>query len=1060
MWRYLIPLALAMACSGDEAPKEPGPTKVVKAKAKPPPEAPTFEERLEEARGKSLAGGDEALTTAEALLAEKPEDDSVWRLLAAAAGGRERAVYDRLDATQAIGGRAELHHALRAELALASGLAVEAAAAAKQTGAEDVAAPLIVRAILAGAPRTEADGGSEGLAALLTFATEKRLKPAQVTAAEAVSGWRAAALRAEVHAGRGETEAALKAWEVTAKDADPRAQIAGEAGRAAMGSSGAAPMADALGWAIAGTKVALAEGDRAAVDAGLKSVEALAGATRSPAAAAEVLGEARTALEAAGATDAAATLGVRLAALHLQAGQVVAAYDTAEAARAAATQPELQAQAAWTSGLAAYALGRSAAVDAAAEHLDGAPAGALQALGLASQGKRQAAVALMPLSGLSLQQAAAAYLALGRVAGDAAPDWLERSMSAADRSGDPVTAVAARLALEAAVRVSNPRSARDLRTALARSAGDAPGLTLELGARRMLAGERADFAADDGKGAQIWAALAGGSTPDPGLAESWTEGVRLWANGRAAAGSRDDRALDQYVQALAHLPLHRQGLLGTGTVLDGSAGLDVDQDLTLLAGQSEDPALGAALAAHEVGHRLGSLQSDVVRGRDFLAGLETAQRESVLSAAAAVRAGMALYQAGGAAPMEALNAYVVAEKTAGESSVAFARLQPTAGITVESLRELSPRAAILSFRLAPSGAHGVVLTPAGGGMRGLGKSDRIQQAAAEQASSLAAAAQTEERAQHRTGDRLRSLLLDPFIQELTGYGRYLVIADEPLLQFPFTTFPEQSAGLRYLADIRTMCVSQTLRDLFSGKSDGQFKPDYLALASPSEGVPDDVPVEEGAEGAEGEKTDGEKADGDKSKKDDEKKSEKLKGRNISDADLMNRYKKKSDLPVDILSGQRNFGEGFREIKTGPNVRLATWNSLAAAARYIHISDVPMASDGGFKLADGDLRLSDIRATPIKAQMVMITAPASAEVQLARVRALFDAGAEAVAVTLWEVPDPALERMMDGFYQALNRDRNTTRVLGQARETLLRDALIGKDFDRASIWGSLVLFAVP
>ena len=56
-------------------------------------------------------------------------------------------------------------------------------------------------------------------------------------------------------------------------------------------------------------------------------------------------------------------------------------------------------------------------------------------------------------------------------------------------------------------------------------------------------------------------------------------------------------------------------------------------------------------------------------------------------------------------------------------------------------------------------------------------------------------------------------LIDPFVGELTGIGRYAVVAPPTLLQFPLTTLPEQAEGLRWLADIRQMASAPTVAAL-------------------------------------------------------------------------------------------------------------------------------------------------------------------------------------------------------------------------------------------------------
>lgn len=112
------------------------------------------------------------------------------------------------------------------------------------------------------------------------------------------------------------------------------------------------------------------------------------------------------------------------------------------------------------------------------------------------------------------------------------------------------------------------------------------------------------------------------------------------------------------------------------------------------------------------------------------------------------------------------------------------------------------------------------------------------------------------------------------------------------------------------------------------------------------------------------------------------------------------------------------------------------------------------------MADGELGLEEIRRSKLIAQIVVVTASGSPDVQRRRAEAFLDAGAAAVLVLSWDVHKDVLERMLDGFWSALNRDRPVARALAEARDSLMRDALLGEDLDDPSLWGSLVLFTTP
>src|SRR5690349_4233901 len=110
MLSVLFSLAL-LGCPGDEKPAET-PTVAV-------PEAPKPKSDIEQARA-AFATGDAAgaLKHAELWLAAHPEDDAAWDLveLAALRANDAGGLVDRLSADQALGGRADRHHALRGAL--------------------------------------------------------------------------------------------------------------------------------------------------------------------------------------------------------------------------------------------------------------------------------------------------------------------------------------------------------------------------------------------------------------------------------------------------------------------------------------------------------------------------------------------------------------------------------------------------------------------------------------------------------------------------------------------------------------------------------------------------------------------------------------------------------------------------------------------------------------------------------------------------------------------------------------------------------------------------------
>ena len=93
-----------------------------------------------------------------------------------------------------------------------------------------------------------------------------------------------------------------------------------------------------------------------------------------------------------------------------------------------------------------------------------------------------------------------------------------------------------------------------------------------------------------------------------------------------------------------------------------------------------------------------------------------------------------------------------------------------------------------------------------------------------------------------------------------------------------------------------------------------------------------------------------------------------------------------ETPDELTVCGRYFQSGFNQILVGGDAKAETWKAKAAGARYIHIADVAPAMHGGFKMADGELSLNDVRNTPLHAELVLITARTTPEQQLHRARA--------------------------------------------------------------------------
>ena len=1117
MFGFLFVTAMVLGCGDDDAAKQDQ-AAVVRAPVAPAPKEPSAEEKFADARTKAL-GGDHlyALHVAETVLGDLAADDSIWRFLEhqAIATGKARDVLDKLDATEAVGGRTEQHQMLRGMMALESGdfTTVEAVADAIEETAPDDAT--VLRALAARKAETvdtpdapsEEDTVLTPAAAMMGFAKSQSWEDAAQfeEAAAKVGGWRANLLRAEILEQHEQQASALASYGTLVAEEDPRAKLAGylAQSRIAFASDPIMGEGDTSSWddGLAAFREALAVGKSEGslfncAEQGLIIAERLRSQGRVEDATG-LLRELWAPLQDAEhpAPDASVKVGLQFSESALNAGLAKEAFDTLDALSGLSLSGDVADDVAWTKGWAAHGLGRPDAVAEAAKTLTGSRGTAIRALAALDFGVLGVP---FPASGLDAEDQARVSLVAAQVNPFDSITLLESAVELSE--GAPLLRLEALLALEGALRSqerpTGPVLERLSSLAPEGTAGDA--MRQEVAARALLVGDqsRTDSllagAGNDGPGV-AWSALAQGRQVPDEASHPFAKSLAGWAQARSMAKNGEPGVDVHYASGLGTLPLHRVGALSLGTVLDGSQGIGLDADIALLSMTKGDDTIGSILLAHELGHRKASVADDAMNGRQFLAGVDQAKREAVVGAVTRARALNLLALAGGPAlSVDAINAVKDAETAAGEGT-GFGKALPSAGLSAEQVRERLQGAAVLSYRFSNGRVTGVVLTPNGGEFRDLGSSEDVTNWSREHAASLKDADPLEAKSDHRAGHKLRQALIDPFIGALTGYGRYLVVAPHPLLAFPFTSFPEQSAGLRWLADIRTISSSPSLASLrIYDTEDLAYNPDFLGFSAPKmvEPKPEPAPKEEadakskkdgkaadgkakvdaskddakegedGKAGA-GEAAEGAEADKEKTEPPAEPEEEEVVANKtkVTDRDLLER-KSAGSIPRDLTSGSRHFSPDFRTLLSGQQVTLDAWRTRAPKARYIYLADIPATQGAGFKLGDGVLSLSEIRAVPLQAELVVITAQADAGDQLSRAKALLDAGAGAVLVSAWDIPSAAQEKFIDGFFEGLNRDRPPARAVGEARQVMLRNTLLDEDLDDPALWGAMILFAHP
>jgi len=1076
---WLTALALSVflgtACDDDgdtpAAPTPPPtaptpPPEKAKAKAKAKAEVEDVEAAPEApadplADAKKAAWSGDAAAAATAFGEKLDQGPDAWSGLAAAA----RAMGDAAAAAGAVEGKGSVgdRALLLAEIKLAGGDAAGALTAALEARADqpDAVAAIVARAVKAGAtlPESMASDDADPVAALARFVAARDARAARPMAekADAVAGWRAAVLRGEVKAGWGDTAGALAEFEKAVGSKDPAAVVVANLRRAELargakpkrGEPALAPQQVSM-WAADAALGAVRNSDVVRFNAALKVLRETANLSLRHDLTAKA---AAAAIEAAGGADAKdSDLRHVLASSALEAGlPSVTLEQFAAVGKDDPKHGELARLALWANWELRDADGLKATGDA----LSGPHGAAARALHTALTGDIAEAMKQMPTSGLSEREFARLAFAGANLAGNGAADWLTRAARHADRTGDLGLRIRARLAIDHATRRNQPATAARALDEVARlvPAGETgTALQSELAARRLLLGKPGAFPEGDlPPVVKAWRSLAEGQTV---TAEGpAVQPIAKWADGRAALGAGQGGTAKKFNAAVEALPLYRYGWLSTDSALDGSQGVPFADDLAKIAGREPtEDILGCALAAHEVAHVLDRAVQDAAVGRDLLAGMDEKSRRALLDASALVRAGMSRWHAGvDTFPAEAFEQLEAAEKAAASDSVFRTRVMASAPPALADVRRVNGKMTILSYVVDRGAVHGLVITPDGGGVKTLGDSRSILRAASEHATSLHAGAAGKVRASHEGGNKLRGALLDPFTQQLSGHGWYLVLGPHELRQFMFTTFPEQASGLRWLADIRTVAMLDVAARINITTDDERdperFRkgPDMLAFASPAPPVEkEEEPEKEAAP---------------------EKSKAKAKGKAKAEASEEIEAPEHvctagNEATVNIGVAHRFFDPDFRETCVGSDAQLTNYFELAPRARYMHLDALEATARGGFVLGDGELDLTTVRSIPLVAELVIITADGTPEQQQQRARAFLDAGAQAVLFTGWEVPDGVHERMLDGFWAAVKRDKPISRANAEGRDSLLRDALLGEDRDNPGLWGSTLLYTTP
>ncbi len=682
--------------------------------------------------------------------------------------------------------------------------------------------------------------------------------------------------------------------------------------------------------------------------------------------------------------------------------------------------------------MSAFYLRDSAAITAAAEHVSADLKASF--LDFASFAKGQ------PLQGSG--QAVRAFkgsefvnilLSIAENDSAAFSSLVDEGVAAADELGDDA-AIAMQLAKETHLREVNGEDTSTLLDEINAKFGEKyPNLLPELAVRRFLtSGSGSISTTDDAPDLiQAWADYTSGAEPtkSKGLA------IPIAALSLLKKAFETGKGYKGAVNALwQRLPVHRVGVLSTGTALDGSHGLRGKDIIDDMVGQTDEKLVAATLIIRSLEDRRDLLSADAANGFNHVIGMEDQNREKLIEATARAKAGMVNYWTGGSFPESQFSELAKLEQgflsgKAKKSDEAFSSHALSRKVDINSLYEHLNKLAILNFHEKDGRIIGTVFTPGSSAIKDLGSSADLNTMLEEQRGLLLQGKDDAETfaaksPNHVVGNKINLMLFRPFEKELAGYARYIVIGSDELLSFSLSTLPEQQDGLRYMAEKRVITASPSFPELLRSAPElGSFSPDIMAFADP------DSEVDE-----------------------------------TEEDDVLGRGKKNQPVAFEVIS--LHFRPDNRQILLGKTAETAKYTDMASGTRYIYLSGIEATADGGFKLADGDLTLSQVQSQSLKATTVFLGYNPDNSLQLKRVRAFMNAGARSVVVMSWELPEKVERFILDKVFETLNRDESISKALKEGRKEYSKSLNKSRNttsktvVNNPGIWGAFYLFGRP
>lgn len=992
---------------------------------------------------------DEALDMLKGLLKTAPEEAKTWEALSriGIAHGRQATLLAEFDAAAAIGGQTELHHHLRADLAVAANDFDQVLLAANHLSeADDIA---YFKAVAHnGMPESTInievlDAEKPGDALLLALVEKNAWKRKKILKDLELKTPQARLLLAQTAQDNGLQDKATQIFTELAQG-EPQAATTYTAQLFLWGQ--AKDTASKAQHSVALVRSAFAAGDSAKGFANLSQAIEDVKDNQNPLQAFnlskeifDLLANANPEiLQQATAFYARASLDHGLAELALNTAKTWAATckttktetqgegEEAKEVEIIEWDQACLAEPAWIQGISAFHLGLDEEIAAATEGLENAPpvfAGLVSLL----KGDPKAAEAVIPGNAANDQITLLLAKARAQSAQNKSPiATLRQAVKVADKSGFNPDRVGTRLHLANALfdREENTDLNKLLKKldSMANSWGDqGAALKAETHARRIMAGLPSVGANDTLPGSVAFSALAeNAEVPEKADNE---HRLMKWARARAAmAKGEDAKAIVAYADAAYATPPIFQGPWTNLSVLNGRSGPGIEQDIKgILSRGGADTGI-LALPLHDWWHEKEMMDSAFAIGDDPSVALDIEQRTTLNAAHVTLQARSVQWLAGGEETPEAAEAALdLALATAAENK-SYARGLPSKPMDYSTIPSQLQSKAILSYRMGSKTGEAIVVTQSSSRIARLDSVKRVR-SHAEKLRTLLRNGEAHSKSPGlipgksatmplaMSGDSLRTDLLDIFTPELAGVGIYLLLVDADLYGFSFSIFPEQKDAARFVADIRSMSVNHTstqgLRKPNRGKLN--YGTDILAL-SPFRPAPDPKV-----------------------------------------GTLV--------VPGEAKNAARLFRQGVLVSKEGDQATAQLLTDTVDDARFVHISDFKTGERGGLALANGSLSLADLRGKDVGANVTVLSANEEPRVLIRQAHALFASGANNVLLSDRLIDEHVRGRFVYNFYEAIGRERPPVMALSEARKTLTSDSAFNGYFD-PSWWGQFILYGNP